>query len=401
MAIEGLRKHSTTLFDGVLSGQQSQWSGLLPQHTNLTNHQLVMTASETVDVDTGRYAVYVIPDTEDVAHAVNTGLVLDLSERDSAIVNFTGVIRGLVLQATDIILQPSVKISAVLSSYSRYKRSGVQDNIQERLDYVSTELKEMTTGAQSYSAPAANHSNLVYHQLHLMADEAIDDVYNLRIVPESETPLETTVSLDKTVDFGSTNSVLVYFGGIITGVHLERVSGSSSNTSVRAVLSSSVERHDEIIYEYIGESPDLGDHVNDFDNPHQVTYDQLGGDKPIVGFPIVRDVLPGGADWIIPLNHQLIVWETYQIHGKLTVASGGELIVLHDRPEARAEEPDFTYNLSGELTQIDYGTGEQKLFAYSSGQLSQVDIKRDGTTLRKSFFYTGGGELDYVTEEWI
>jgi YD repeat-containing protein len=101
-------------------------------------------------------------------------------------------------------------------------------------------------------------------------------------------------------------------------------------------------------------------------------------------------------------QQQLLVWESIDIHGSLTVAPDGELIILHDRPETRAVDPDFTYNLSGDLTQIDYAAGEQKLFTYNgSGQLSQVDSLRDGTTLRKTFVYTGGGELDYITEEWI
>lgn len=61
--------------------------------------------------------------------------------------------------------------------------------------------------------------------------------------------------------------------------------------------------------------------------------------------------------------------------------------------------PDFTYNVGGELTQIDYDDGSQKIFSYNgNGDLTQLDYIRNGLTLRKQFFYTGGGDLDYITE---
>lgn len=401
MAIEGLRKYSTTLFAGVLSGQQPHWSGLLPNHTNLTNHQLIMTASETIADGEGKYAVYIIPDTDGVNTAVDTGLVLDLSNKDSAIVRFTGVIRGLYLQATDIIVTPSVRISAVLSSFSRYKKTSVEDNAQNRLDYVSSDLGQLTTG-NKFSAGTDNHSNMIYHQLSLMANAPLDDVYNIRIIPDSRRSLETSVDIGVQVEFGGKQSAMAYFGGVLRGVVLERVDGTSSGDAVRIVLSSTVERPDEVVYTYIGEATavNIDDHLSDYDNPHQVSYDQILGDKPIFGFPVVNTFIAGTEAQTIPSGYQLLVWESAEVGGSLTVA--GELIILHDRPETRAVDPDFTYNLGGELTQIDYAAGEQKLFTYNgSGQLTQVDSLRDGTTLRKTFTYTGGGELDYITEAWI
>ena len=127
--------------------------------SNLSNHQLVITASEIINEGEGVYAVYIIPDTDGVNQAVDTGLVLDLGGQDSAIVNFTGIIRGLVLKATDIIVQPSIRISAVLSTYARYKRSSVADNEQSRLDYVSSELDPLTTG-QAWSSNTNNFGSL-------------------------------------------------------------------------------------------------------------------------------------------------------------------------------------------------------------------------------------------------
>lgn len=393
--------HSTTLFSGVLSGQQASWSGLLPTHKNLTNHQLCMTASETVDEGTGRYAVMIIPDTEGVATPVDTGIVLDLSGTDSALVNFTGVIRGIVLMATDIILQPSVRISSVLSSFSRYKRVGVEDDLENFRDTISSELNPTSTTVPSYAADTQPHSNMIYHQISLMASSGVDDVYALRIIPPSDVQLETTVDTGQIFDFAGADSALLYFGGVVAGIHLQKISGTSSGVTVRVVMSSSKERYDEVIYQYIGESPSLSDHESDFDNPHEVYYDQLLGDKPEVGYSMVRNILPVNTEFSIPRDHQYIVWERYDVQGQLTIEPDGAVIILHDRPEDRAENPDFTYNLNDELIQIDYSTGEQVFLTYSAGQLTRTDTLKLGTALRKSFFYTGGGNLDYVTEQWL
>jgi hypothetical protein len=63
--------------------------------------------------------------------------------------------------------------------------------------------------------------------------------------------------------------------------------------------------------------------------------------------------------------------------------------------------PDFTYDINGNLTQIDYAGGEQKVFTYNgNGDLQYLDFIKDGTTWRKEFFYVGD-QLDYITEGYI
>jgi len=396
----GLRKHSTTLFNGVLSGAQRNWAGLLPDHKNLTNHQVCLVANDTPTA--GVYSVRIIPDADGVNTAVDTGLILDLTDKNSAYVNFTGVIRGLQLISIESIDPVDTSISAVISSFSRNRRSWDGDRVaDQRLDYVSSQLLDGQSGFSSRSKLLQNHTNMVYHQVSMVADSAIDDQYAVRFIPESESALEATVDTGHVLDFSDTQSALVRFGGVITGVEIEKISGTSSGVPVEAVISSSVERFDEVVYDYIGVSPDLSDHITDYNNPHQTSWNNLL-DKPDLadGYPTTPELIPAGESVSVVLNHQYIVWESLKVEGSIDIT--GRLVVLHDRPETRLREPDFTYNVGGELTQIDYFDGEQKEFTYNvGGQLTQVDSKRDGTTLRKTFTYTGGGELDFITETWL
>jgi hypothetical protein len=103
----------------------------------------------------------------------------------------------------------------------------------------------------------------------------------------------------------------------------------------------------------------------------------------------------------IPANKQYILWQGITVEGELTIETGGELVLLDDGlPEPTS--PDFTFNVGGELTQVDYDGGEQKVFTYNgSGDLIRVDYIRDGLTLRKDFTYTGGGDLDFITETYV
>lgn len=400
MPLESLRKHSTVLFNGEDGFTARKWSGLLRDHTNLTNHQLCMMLSETVE--SGSYAVYVIPDSDQTTHSVDTGLRLDLAGRDSAIITFTGVIRGLRLVAEEI-LDASISVSAVLSSFSRTRREATSGSEKSRYDYVSSELSNasLVTGFAALGKETPNHTNMAYHQLFMMSDQPLTDTFELRIIPDAD-EINGSVALDKTIDFAGTTSATVYFGGIFRGIHLVSTAEfPSTNIPLKIVMSSSVERFDEVVYEYIGNPPtsaDLTDHINNLANPHQTSWDNLAN-KPVRFFNNIRIETPTA----IEADQQFLVWERLEIDGgSLEVQPGGRLVVLHDRPETGAINPDFTYNGSGQLTQIDYTAGEQKLFTYDgSGQLTRVDSTRLGTTLRKDFTYTGGGELDYITETWL
>jgi len=97
-------------------------------------------------------------------------------------------------------------------------------------------------------------------------------------------------------------------------------------------------------------------------------------------------------------DKQYLIWQRFEVEGSLIIDAGGHLVVLGEGiPEPVA--PDMTFT-NGDLTQIDYGSGEQKLFSYSGGDLTRVDFLQDGTTLRKDLFYIGG-DLDYIDEYYV
>ena len=102
---------------------------------------------------------------------------------------------------------------------------------------------------------------------------------------------------------------------------------------------------------------------------------------------------------VIPDNKQYIIWQSIEIEGSVSVEIGGELIILDDGlPEPIG--PDLTY-AAGNLTQIDYDGGEQKVLTYNgSDELTRVDFIRDGITFRKDLFYAAG-DLDYIDEYYV
>ena len=144
---------------------------------------------------------------------------------------------------------------------------------------------------------------------------------------------------------------------------------------------------------------------------------QSGGG--LVGWPVPTDSGPGGTtpgggvltNWplhdvkvgpeetlVIGNDKQYILWQRIEIEGSVIIEDDGELVILgHGIPEET--DPDMTY-VNGDLTQIDYGSGEQRIFNYSGGDLNRVDFLQDGTTLRKDLFYSGG-DLDYIDEYYI
>ena len=115
-------------------------------------------------------------------------------------------------------------------------------------------------------------------------------------------------------------------------------------------------------------------------------------------WPVHKDFIGPAESLTIEIDFQYIIYHSFDVQGDLVV--DGELLVEGDAaPEPY--DPDFTY-ISGDLTQIDYSAGEQKVFTYNGGgDLIQVDFIRDGVTFRKDFTYTGGGDLDYITETYL
>ena len=118
----------------------------------------------------------------------------------------------------------------------------------------------------------------------------------------------------------------------------------------------------------------------------------------VTDWPTHKDFIGSAESLTIEIDFQYIIYHSFDVQGDLVV--DGELLVEGDTaPEPY--DPDFTY-ISGDLTQIDYSAGEQKVFTYNGGgDLIQVDFIRDGVTFRKDFTYTGGGDLDYITETYL
>jgi hypothetical protein len=131
--------------------------------------------------------------------------------------------------------------------------------------------------------------------------------------------------------------------------------------------------------------------------------DAVAGDPTITlgPWPTVKPKVDTAEVARIPTGHQMLVWDNFEIVGDIEIEPEGELVILGDQPELEPIEPNFTYS-GGQLSQIDYSSGEQKVFSYNGGgQLEQLDFISDGWTLRKLFFYTGGGDLDYITQEYL
>ena len=147
--------------------------------------------------------------------------------------------------------------------------------------------------------------------------------------------------------------------------------------------------------------PEIVKQLTELDAPGYLYFD--GSDLTDTEFPLHDIRVESSESLTIPANKQYLVWREIIVKGNLTVKPGGELVILDETPAyPDPTGPDFTYNGSGQLTQADYDAGEQKLFTYNgSGQLTQLDFIRDGLTYRKDFFYTGGGDLDYIDEYYV
>lgn len=80
----------------------------------------------------------------------------------------------------------------------------------------------------------------------------------------------------------------------------------------------------------------------------------------------------------------------------LVTDSTGSVAFRHNNTEYPLKSPVFSYT-SGRLSSIVYQDGAVKTFTYTGGQLTQLDLVRNGLTTRKVFNYTSG-QLSSVTE---
>lgn len=284
---EQFRKVSTTVLKNAQS-DVGDWSGLLPNHRNMTSHQIVIVSSGVLAA--GEYQVRIIPDTstKKVRNSIPVSKVISLAGKNSGLINFTGVIKGIHLRAA-VLPSAGETISVVVSSYSRVRRSSVGKTEKDvDHDYVSTDIAtEIPSDFGGVSKTLPNHRNMIYHQLSVNASGAlVAGEYRVRFIPDSDDVLEGSVDTGKTLKFDNDTSAFVQFGGVMRGIHLEPVTIASAGYLTSISLSSSVERFDEIIYEYIGDPPTLGgdfySHINNFNNPHQTSWGNLLARPPNV-----------------------------------------------------------------------------------------------------------------------
>ena len=335
---ESFRKVSSTLFIGR-NANAGDWTGRLDDHGNLMNHQLYISAS--APVLTGEFRMRIIPDSVDAPpNTVDTSYQVQfigglVDNGDSAILNFTGVLRGVHLESVGT-FDPGITISAVLTSYRRQRAFG-----DEHLNYVSTTIfKDRPSGAlTSFSLQTPNHVNMAFHQLMLISDTPIPGPsggeWEIRVIPDTDDDMETSVWVRKNMWFpadahgNAGTSFVHWFGGVFRGIHLKSVVPPESGHLFTAILSSSVERFDQVLFRNIdggaGNSPDLDDHLLDFDNPHMTSWDNL---LDIPTHFTHKEYLAAGDAFTIPVREQYLVEGIFDVEGTLTVE--GRLVILGD-----------------------------------------------------------------------
>lgn len=109
---------------------------------------------------------------------------------------------------------------------------------------------------------------------------------------------------------------------------------------------------------------------------------------------------------IVEVKESPIFAEILEVGHLVTVTAGGATVVEVQTPGPKGDPatsekgPAFTYT-GGLVSRVDYDSGAYKTLSYASGRLAQVDYVKDGTTIRKTFFYDNAGTLTEVVETTI
>jgi len=111
---ERLNYVTSNLFEGKAS-DFGAWSGLTKAHTNMVYHQLVLVSSGALAVGKYKVRIAVFDGDDQLEYTAYTGVDLEFDNSQSAVANFSGMIRGVHLEV-DTALSASETISCVLSS---------------------------------------------------------------------------------------------------------------------------------------------------------------------------------------------------------------------------------------------------------------------------------------------
>ena len=275
MPRERIRKVSTLLFQGKAS-DMGDWSGIAIEHRNAGNHQLTLSCSGVLAA--GTYRVRIIPNDDTVVEAsIDTGEVLDMTGANSAIANFSGVIKGIHLDES-VALSGGETISLVLSSYTKITQE--YKNL-DTIPVVSTNiLNKRSSSFGEFSREVPRHSEMIYHQLIIASSQVLAaGKYRVRLIPDVDQGLESSIDISKELDISGNTSALVQFTGVLKGLHLEVSQAFSAGATISVVLSSAIERFDSIVAEAIGSAPGVHTHVEaditDLDKYTQAQVDAL------------------------------------------------------------------------------------------------------------------------------
>ena len=242
-----IKKVSTLLFQGKAS-DFGAYSRELLDHREMVNHQVYIVASGSLA--SGIYKVRFIPDEDTVVEStVDTGEVLDMTAKDSAYCRFVGMLKGIHLEV-DTAFAAGDTISVVVSSYTKVYPS--------ESTYLSTQiLDSKASDFGSFSATPSKHGNMLFHQLSLASSGTLAaGAYSVRLIPDVDEVLETSVDIEETLDVTGLNSAYVQFDGVMKGVELKVSTPLTGGETISVILSSSTEQFDTLILAAIGGTTD-------------------------------------------------------------------------------------------------------------------------------------------------
>lgn len=251
-ALGYVKKVSTLLFQGRAS-DFGAYSRVLIDHREMVNHQVYIVSSGALAA--GSYNVRFIPDEDSVVEStVDTGEVLDMTAKDSAYARFVGMLKGIHLEVGTP-LSAGQTISVVVSSYTK-----VYPPTQT---YLSSQiLDSQASNYGSFAATPDKHNGLLYHQLSLASSGLLAaGAYSVRLIPDVDEVLETSVDIDVTLDVTGANSAYVQFDGVMKGVDLQVATPLTGGEVISIILSSATEQFDTLIADAIGSSPSAHTHV--------------------------------------------------------------------------------------------------------------------------------------------
>jgi hypothetical protein len=243
-----IRKQTTLLFQGKAS-DFGAFSKSLARHTDLVNHQVMIVSSGVLAA--GEYAVRFIPADPDTTleSTVKTDETLVMAAKDSAIATFVGMIDGIHLEVLTP-LSAGETISAVITSYTKVYPSDTA--------YISTLIADSrASDSGEFAAMPVQHRGGLYHQVSLVSSGTLAaGVYNVKLIPDVDETLETSVDIGKTLDIAGADSDYVQFIGVCKGIHLEVSTPLTGGETISAVWSTASEQFDTMMLAAIGGTTD-------------------------------------------------------------------------------------------------------------------------------------------------